>query len=124
MHEIQRRRIKNLKTGVVMDGYWETPTGHFTPDGASTSFQVLYTEWEVSRILLELPTEDGIYGVANYRDRPEIGYTYRLVRDRWVDASGASVLNATQMEVLRMHHREYGLVRLSATGPTLGGPQD
>ena len=122
MHEIQRRRIKNLKTGVVMDGYLETPTRHFTPDGASTSFQVLYTEWAVNRLPLELPTENGVYAVASWRHRLEAAYIYRLHRGRWRGGEGRD-LNATQMEVLRMQHESLGLVRLSATGPILGGPQ-
>ena len=123
MHEIRRRRIKNLKTGVVMDGYWETPTRHFTPDGASTSLQVLYTEWAVNRIPLELPTEDGVYAVASWRHRLESAYIYRLVRGRWQGGDGGH-LDDTQMGELRMQHENLGLVRLSATGPTLGGPQD
>lgn len=123
MHEIQRRRIKNLKTGVVMDGYLETPTRHFTPDGASTSFRLLDTEWEVNRIPLELPTENGLYGMANYRHRPEVGYIYRLRQGCW-QGGGGSDLDDVQVAALRMHHENFGLVRLSATGPTLGGPQD
>ena len=123
MHEIRRRRIKNLKTGVVMDGLYDTLTGRFTPDGASTSLQVLYTEWAVNRIPLELPTEDGVYAVASWRHRLESAYIYRLGRGRWQGGDGGH-LDDTQMGELRMHHENLGLVRLSATGPTLGGPQD
>ena len=112
-----RRKIKNLQTGVELDGDYDTVTNRLTPDGATTSIIVRFNEWAISRLRDRLPTERGVYAMLPYADVPEMSMIYRLTTSGWKDASQAP-LSAAGVDWLQQYNDSHGLIRLIAEPET------
>ena len=112
-----RRKIKNLQTGVELDGDYDTLTNRLTPDGATTSIVVRFSEWAISRLRDGLPTERGVYAMVPYTNIPELSMIYRLTTSGWEDASQAP-LSDDGLDWLQQYNDCSGLIRLIAEPKT------
>ena len=112
-----RRKIKNLQTGVEQDGDYDTVTNRLTPDGATTSIIVRFSEWAISRLRDTPPTERGLYATAPHANTPEMSMIYRLTISGWKNASQAP-LTDDGVDWLQQYNDTHGLIRLIAEPKT------
>ena len=112
-----RRKIKNLQTGVELDGDYDTLTNRLTPDGATTGIIVRFDEWAISRLRGKLPTERGVYAMSLLADTPEVSDIYRLTASGWNDAKGDFLTDAG-LDWLQQYNDTHGLIRLIAEPKT------